>query len=137
MMKDEIEIGEYVKFKDGSIDSIKDIVNTHSDRKLIAFEKRNSYLSDLGLKKQIVKHSKNIIDIIEVGDYVNGHLVKAVYLDGVKKYIKLDNSYSVENNFKGIRTYTKDIKDIKSIVTKEKFEIVRYDVKEEDYANRK
>ena len=47
-MEDKIEVGEYVKFKDGSIDRIKDIVNTHGNRKLIAFEKRNFYLSDLG-----------------------------------------------------------------------------------------
>jgi hypothetical protein len=53
---------------------------------------------------------------------VNGHLVKAVYLDGPRKYIKLDNAYE---NGKGIRTYSEDIK---TIVTKEQFKAAEYEV---------
>ena len=68
------------------------------------------------------KASHNIIDLIEVGDYVNGHLIKAVYLDGVTKYIKLDNAYE---NGEGTRTYSEDIK---SIVTKEMYSSVEYRV---------
>lgn len=67
--------------------------------------------------------SYNPIDLIEVGDYVNGYKVKAVYLKGYRKYIKLSNAYE---NGKGIRTYSEDIK---SIVTKELFNSVKYEVK--------
>ncbi len=40
---------------------------------------------------------------------MNGHRVKAVYLEGVTKYIKLSNSYE---NGQGIRTYEENIKTI-------------------------
>lgn len=74
----------------------------------------------------IKKHSKNIIDLIEPGDIVNGHGVRKVYLDGAVKYMKLDNSHSVENNFSGVRTYEEDIK---TILTKEQMEANQYVVK--------
>lgn len=73
-------------------------------------------------KDNIEKESTDIIDLVKKGDYVNGHLVKAVYLDGPRKYIKLDNAYE---NGKGIRTYSEDIK---TIVTKEQFKAAEYEV---------
>ena len=41
---------------------------------------------------------------------MNGHLVKAVYLEGTRKYIKLDNAYEYGE---GIRTYEEDIFEYK------------------------
>lgn len=66
--------------------------------------------------------SDDPIDLIEIGDYVNGYKVEAVYLKGYRKYIKLSNAYE---NGKGIRTYSEDIK---SVVTKEQFSSVKYEV---------
>ena len=61
------------------------------------------------LKKDIIKASHNIIDLIEVGDYVNGELVQ----DITGEYIRIDNvshnKYWLSNN-------------IKTILTKEQFE---------------
>ena len=68
----------------------------------------------------------SLIDLIEPGDIVNNHYVKAVYLDGAVKYMKLDNSHSVENNFSGVRTYEDDIK---TILTKEQMEANQYVIK--------
>lgn len=82
---------------------------------------RNASLYD---DHKFIKASYNIIDILEVGDYVNRHLVKATYLNGVTKYIKLDNAY--ENNGGG-RTYSEDIK---LVVTKEQFEQKAYKVED-------
>ena len=76
--------------------------------------------------ENITKHSKNIIDLIEPGDIVNNHYVKAVYLDGAVKYIKLDNAYSPENHFTGVRTYEDDIE---TILTHEQYERNCYKVK--------
>ena len=60
----------------------------------------------------IVNHSKNIIDLIEVGDYVNGEKVSEI----TKNYITV-----------GRITYgIKDLKGIKSIVTKEQYKSVEY-----------
>ena len=69
-MENEIEVGEYIRTKDGIIDKIVDIRDTYSERKLIAFEKSNSLKSDIGLKAMVVKHSPNLIDLIEYGDLV-------------------------------------------------------------------
>lgn len=74
----------------------------------------------------IKKHSKNILDIIEPGDIVNNHCVRKVYLDGAVKYIKLDNAYSPENHFTGVRTYEDDIE---TILTHELYEQKCYKVR--------
>lgn len=71
----------------------------------------------------VIKSSYNPIDLIEVGDYVNGYLVKDIdyaFDDVVMNnknarivpYIDCD-----KNNY---------IDDIKSIVTKEQFETMKY-----------
>ncbi len=67
----------------------------------------------------IVKHSKNIIDLIEAGDYVNGKYVKEInqYKDGKSIIVLI-----------GII----DENDIKSIVTKEQFESVGYKAESEE-----
>ena len=64
--------------------------------------------------------SYNPIDLIEVGDYVNGYLVTRICVDGEtnKKYFNLYGSISEWEN-----------EDIKSIVTKELFNSVKYEVK--------
>jgi len=61
----------------------------------------------------IIKSSPNIIDLIEVGDYVNGHLV-----------IKRHNDLMLEDTFDLVQD-----EDIKSIVTKESMESITYYVK--------
>ena len=58
--------------------------------------------------------SYNPIDLIEVGDYVNGYKVKIT-----NPYMIVLDNY----NFKAIEN-----KDIKSIVTKEQFSSVKYEV---------
>ena len=66
------------------------------------------------LKETVLKSSPNIIDLIEVGDYVNG-----VDVGFVDKKAKRILCYGVAIN----------AKDIKSIVTKEQFESMEYEVK--------
>ena len=56
------------------------------------------------------KASHNIIDLIEVGDYVNGCRVIKVNLEPPLKYVKCINDNCFEE------------KEIKSILTKEQFE---------------
>jgi hypothetical protein len=70
--------------------------------------------------KDIVKSSNNIIDLIEVGDYVNGLIVNDIVtdFDGTKTF----------NLFKQSSYFGNE--DIKSIVTKEQFESMKYKVKE-------
>lgn len=65
------------------------------------------------------KFYDNIIDLIEPGDYVNGY--KVTYIDDHNKILRVDGfswgTNIIENE------------DIKSIVTKEQFESIKYEVK--------
>ena len=67
----------------------------------------------------IIKSSPNIIDLIEVGDYVNGYRITTIGSNGI--YAEDENGYL-------IKMFTKE--DIKSIVTKERFESMEYKVGE-------
>lgn len=64
----------------------------------------------------VEKASFNIIDILEVGDYVNGYYVE----DVLKTFV---NVAVGSNYFQSPTIYEKDIK---SIVTKEQFEQISY-----------
>lgn len=68
----------------------------------------------------VEKASFNIIDILEVGDYVNGYYVE----DVLKTFV---NVAVGSNYFQSPTIYEKDIK---SIVTKEQFENMAYKVGE-------
>ena len=119
----DIEVGEYVRFNDGNFDKIIDIRDTLGERKLICFEKRNSYSSDTSFKNMQVKHSKNIIDLIEEGDYVNGKIVTEI--KGWKSSKEGFFKYAVTTEHEIIRA-----DEIQSIVTKEMFAQMEYKVKE-------
>lgn len=103
-----IEVNEYVRTKGGLIDIYKE----DDGNCMFAGCKKRTYW-----KLDIVNHSKNIIDLIEVGDYVNGHRV-----------CRIDNNTIIwletETQFHcGIYE-----KDIKSIVTWEMMKSVEYRV---------
>ncbi len=72
-MEDKIEVGEYVRTKDGRIAQIKSIDH---EAGIYRFD-RIIYINDFGMKedvlynnemfkKLIVKHSKQLIDLIEI-----------------------------------------------------------------------
>ena len=79
-------------------------------------------------KEEIIKSSPNIIDLIEVGDYINGHKVfddmrvdtDDYGNDFIEIGIEIDNM---------LNHYIRE-EDIKSIVTKEQFESMEYKIKE-------
>ena len=84
-------------------------------------EKYYYYLTDNGLiisEENIIKPSENILDLIEVGDYVNGKEVITIsgFKDG-SRYIEFDEGRHLCKS-----------EDIKSIVTKEWFNSVKYEV---------
>ena len=105
-MEDKIEVGEYVRLHYGKIDRVKN--NDYYMQQYIECEK------GLYLRENIVKHSKNIIDLIEEGDYVNG-----------------DKVYKITNALiylRGKSPCHKSINDIESIVTKEQFSSIEYKI---------
>lgn len=72
----------------------------------------------------IIKHSKDIIDLIEVGDYVNGHKV-CMDLKSSKKH------YNSKDNFITCKDYTFENDEIETVLTKEQFEANAYKIEKE------
>ena len=75
-------------------------------------------------KKDVLKASYNIIDLIEEGDYVNGLPVTRICIDDEtnEKYL---------NMFGSISEYRSE--DIKSIVTIEQFHSMKYEVDSNEF----
>lgn len=77
-----IEVGEYVRTNYGLIEKIKTInkfgIVINHDNKEDTISGDINYYTENGLEinaEEIMKRSKDIIDLIEVGDYVNGNKV--------------------------------------------------------------
>lgn len=107
-----MKVGDYVKAEISSLNlqrigKIKEIISEYFIH------------TDIGTydKENIIKSSPNIIDLIEVGDYVNGHTVKMIKEDKSKIDIGEGEDYFWLRN-----------QDIKSIVTKEQFEAMQYNI---------
>ena len=107
---EEIKVNDFVRLRDGEITRVK-AINEKTFK--CEFHKVNCEL----FIDYIVKHSSNIIDLIEVGDFVNGKKVEKIneYKDG-KSIIALIGII--------------DEKDIKSILTKEQFANAEYRLEE-------
>ena len=72
-----------------------------------------------------VKHSKNIIDLIEVGDYVNGYKVLGIRIrnNNIEMLTSTENACNCWFVF--------DEKDIESLLTKEQFAQAEYKIEED------
>jgi hypothetical protein len=126
-----LEIGIYVRTENGMIGKI-----THFNKKEIEFDGLLYYCDYENCSDKycyyetpeelnfITKLSLNLIDLIEVGDFVNGHLVYEIeeHSDGYDKELHLE---SCEVGSYRIDRY--DAKDyIKSILTHEQYETNSY-----------
>ena len=96
-MEDKIEVNEYVRFNNGEIGKVIDIKENPS--RIVYSE-----YGEIGLISDIVKHSKQLIDLIECGDYVNGELITDKWVTRIS---------SIRSNFSE--------EDIKTILTKESY----------------
>lgn len=119
-----IEVGMYVRFYDGDIGKIAryEYSEEYSNGHTIQLEGE-----EIGwcCEERDFKVSNNIIDLIEVGDYVNGKKVIKVNID----YI-FDYSEEIKIVYFNEEDYIYSSSDIKSIVTKEQFESISYKVGE-------
>ena len=118
---EEIKVGEYVRTKTGNITKVvavkDDYVWTDEFIDLLQYKYNEGIIENT----EIVKHSPNIIDLIEVGDYVNGSEVidiaeapvRAVYTEDREQKLALIPIINEQ---------------IKSVVTKEQFNQVKYEV---------
>lgn len=118
---EEIKEGEYVRTENGFIGKIENINDFRPPESKYAVDIQAEDLVFIG-EDFIKKHSPNIIDLIEEGDYINGCLVTAIYDE-----YKNDNTIQFETNYEGRYRYYTD-EEIKSIVTHEQFNQVKYEV---------
>jgi hypothetical protein len=143
-----MKVGEYVRTDKGYIAKISDFIEHYTKGKrlgikeevienFLLFDNKHCeiiesidysippcYPSDEELakiKSHIVKSSPNIIDLIEVGDYVNGKKVvdKWEEPNWYGYFIKLEGEETIPT-----------IRKIESIVTKEQFESMEYRIEE-------
>ena len=117
-MNDEIKVNDYVRTKD---DYIAKVTRLETANMIFCDNTvRECWVGEVKhiLTENIIKHSPNIIDLVEVGDYVNGSLVIET--------LKNDKSIIIED-YCETQLFNKDIK---TVVTKEQFEKIMYRVEE-------
>ena len=121
----ELKVGMYVRTNLGNIGKIVKEY-THQNY-IVSYPEPQEWVLDTGYvlnealmynNEDIIKASYNIIDLIAVGDYVNGGKV----IDIVGNDVFVSNFYE-EQCIEYIRS-----KDIKSIVTSQQFESMSYKV---------
>lgn len=124
---EEIKVGEYVRFLNGKI------------RKIIGIDVDGHLLVDIYIsgsnwltfneEADIVKHSKNIIDLVQAGDIIRYKLknLKHENLIEVKEYKKMKTG----EKYLGVEGFNLEQIQILEILTKEQFARESYKVEEE------
>ncbi len=119
----DINAGEYIRTKYGINKITKIGENCYWLEKPIADEIEGSIICYSSKRLKILKHSPDIIDLIEVGDYVNGYRVVDITIARHKPSsgVEIDCSGESEDAYLWVD-------EIESIVTKEQFESMKYHV---------
>lgn len=129
-MKLELKENMYVRTKDGIIDKILKLNKSYVKG---VSQKDELYAYDID---NIVKASYNIIDILEVGDYVNGYYISKIWeKDEITHYVNETPIKRKEReiviqapSYGGIEILKN--KNIKSVITHEQMEQMTYKVGE-------
>lgn len=137
---EEIKTGEYIRLARNQ--GINKIIDIEENRYILDEDIADEYgdltcvLERHQLKDEIVKHSKNIIDLIEVGDIVNGYKVLEIsdsMYENSKRILIYKNEKEKYERWIYIQEYDGKVhtqEDIRSILTKEQYERNCYKVEE-------
>lgn len=133
----EISKGMYIRFKDNKgIQYIGKLININEYREpcfkyAIEVNWYDDYIF-IG-DDDILKVSFNIIDLIEVGDYVNGNKVTKLGFDKLLLHCKTIECHQedLSRGYEGV-TFVYTNNDITDIVTKEQFNSMKYVVERDD-----
>lgn len=123
-----MKVGDYVRTKYGIIAKITDIIEDLSidcDRNVYYENSLNDNMPMMeipyNLKDEyIINSNPNIIGLIEVGDYVNGYYVEDITNTGEELVLHIITG---SNYFQSPFLYNEDIK---SVLTHEQFEAMKY-----------
>ncbi len=111
-----IEVNDYVRTKNGYIIKVDENTNIFNLGYKEQYVDMETTKYGFTCEEEIVKHSKQLIDLIEIGDYVNGRKVKHIAMfEGFPDYPKLifvDETHLIPDD-------TCENEDIKTILTKE------------------
>ena len=113
-----LEVGMHIRIN-GFISKIGHINTSKKGNTYIQFKQPNGLLITMNTKfLDDEKASHNILELIEVGDYVNGYPVESMF---GSNGVVLDINYQ-----KNAIPQIVNQEEIKSIVTKEQFESIKY-----------
>lgn len=123
-----LRIGMYVETKLHYIRKIIKVIENYEEFDVYEVDKEfreseNYESTEILYPDEVVKSSDNLIDLIEVGDYVNGFKVASVDKGKYSVFIEEPKDYVWQCLWN---------EDIKSIVTKEQFESISYKIKEKE-----
>lgn len=124
---DEISIGEYVRTPKQGIYIISHINKPFKDddkNKVCLCQNSKVAFVSINTIKQL-KHSKDIIDLVQKDDYVNGHLVIHKYTDTYYGQVILIEKALAEAEEKFLKN-----KDIKLVITAEQIKQIEFRIKE-------
>ena len=117
----EIEVNEYVRTKEGEIHKVIKIIEDDGDWDYYCCENNVGYFA-----MDIANHSKQLIDLIEVGDIVKDKDNKCEVA-----FVKYDKIYCNDYNLADSLITLRE-QDIKAILTKESYMANCYKVGGED-----
>ena len=118
-----LEVGMYVRTDNGIIGKIYEKIGDMFTYK----DSNRDYITYGLLHTEIIKASHNIIDLIEVGDYVNDNrVITDVYRTPSGNFVEVDSRYIVF----GWGTGMIPENEIETIVTKEQFCSMEYKINE-------
>ena len=121
-MEEKIEVGEYVRTKDGRIDKVE-IFSVgcvwHCENGM-CIDECNHIVTHL---EEIVKHSKQLIDLIEIGDIVE---IRTGLYSSFKYFVENEDDLLL------LEEKVKQFWKIKTILTKESYMANCYKVGEEN-----
>lgn len=125
-----IEVNEYVRLARNQ--GINKIIDIYDKKYELETDIANEWgdltciLEEHQLKDEIINHSKQLIDLIEVGDYVNGHrVVNEIWGED-------DNNlyFEIEGGVNKVQYIGEE--DIETILTKEQYQANCYKVEEKE-----
>ena len=125
-MENKIQVEEYIRTYDGIIGKILEDEDIAENGVYIDTTFLDDYADETNFVKykDIKSHSFNLIDLIEEGDYVNGN---EIALEAPNPDPLCDPIYGYFDRY-GELVGIIENEDIKSIVTKEQFERMKYEV---------
>ena len=121
----EISKGMYIRFN-GFISKIGHINTSKKGNTYVQFKQPNGLLAHTRIEN-IDRASFNIIDLIKVGDYVNGNKVTKLGFDKLLLHCKTIECHQedLSRGYEGV-TFVYTNNDIKDVVTKEQFNACKY-----------